>query len=92
MFTAYILKKEENEEIKKSFYRILEILDWFKGTWVLSRYPVLKRGEVVSPAEQYDKEDAETALEKAKFVFEFVTSLLKERYKLKVTENNNQEK
>lgn len=47
---------------------------------------------MVSPAEQYDKEDAETALEKAKFVFEFVTSVLKERYKVKVTENNDQEK
>lgn len=46
---------------------------------------------MVSPAEQYDKEDAETALEKAKFVFEFVTSVLKERYKVKVTENNDQE-
>jgi len=92
MFTTYILKKEEDEEIKEDLYEILDILYWFRGTWALSRYPVIKRGKVVSPAEQYDKENAETALEKAKFVFESATSLLKERYKVKVTENNDQEK
>ena len=92
MFTVYILKKEEDEEIREDLYMVLEILDWFKGTWTLSRYPVMEKGKVVSPFEQYDKEDAKSAVEKAKFVFEFVSRVLEDRYGLEIVyEDTDQE-
>lgn len=92
MFTTYILKKEEDEEIKKNLYKVLDVLDWFKGTWALSRYPVMDKGKVVSPFEQYGREDAQSALEKAEFVFKVVSLLLRERYGLEVIhEDTNQE-
>ena len=92
MFTTYILKKEEDEEIKKNLYGILAVLGWFKGTWTLSRYPVIDRGKVVSPFEQYDREDAKSAVEKAKSVFGFVSFLLKDRYELEIVhEDTDQE-
>jgi len=90
MFTTYILKKEGDEEIRENLSRVLDILDWFKGTWALSRYPVMERGKVVSPLEQYDKKDAESALEKAKFVFSIVSQVLKDRYELKIHEDTDQ--
>jgi hypothetical protein len=64
MFATYILKKEEDEGIKENLYEILEVLDWFKGAWALSRYPVMKKGKVISPFEQYDREDAQYVFEK----------------------------
>ena len=93
MFTTYIIKKEDDEEIKENFYEILDILGWFRGAWALSRYPVIDKGKVVSPFEQYDREDAQYAVEKAKFVFEFMSLILKDRYELvTVHEDINQEK
>lgn len=91
-FTTHILKKEEDEEIKKNLYEVLDVLGWFKGTWALSRCPVMEKGKVVSPFEQYDKEDAQSAVEKAKFVFKVVSSVLKNRYGLEVVhDDTNQE-
>lgn len=91
-FTTHILKKEKDEEIKKNLYEVLDVLDWFKGTWALSRYPVMEKGKVISPFEQYDKEDAQSAVEKAKFVFKVVSSVLKDRYGLEVVhEDTNQD-
>lgn len=55
-------------------------MDWFKGTWILSRYPVMKKGRVVPPFEQYDKEDAKSAIDKAKFVFNIIGNVLEDRY------------
>ena len=93
MFTTYIIKKEDDEEIKENFYEILDVLGWFRGAWALSRYPVIDKGKVVSPFEQYDREDAQYAVEKAKFVFEFMSLILKDRYELvTVHEDINQEK
>ncbi|MBU6999413.1 MAG: HEPN domain-containing protein [Theionarchaea archaeon] len=82
MFATYVLKKEEDEKIKKNLYGVLDVLDWFKGAWTLSRYPVMEKGEVVSPFEQYDKKDAQYAVEKAKFAFDIVSDILKDRYGL----------
>jgi HEPN domain-containing protein len=82
MFATYVLKKEEVEDVKKNLYEVLDILDWFKGAWTLSRYPVMKNGKVISPFEQYDKEDAQSAVEKAEFVFSCVSEILKNRYGL----------
>ena len=93
MFITYVLKKEEDEDIKKNLYEVSDILDWFKGAWTLSRYPIMKNGKVVSPFEQYDKEDAQSAVEKAEFVFSSVSEILKDRYGLEaVYEDINQEK
>ena len=64
MFTTYIIKKEDDEEIKENLYEILDVLGWFRGAWALSRYPVIDKGKVVSPFEQYDREDAQYAVEK----------------------------
>ena len=53
----------------------------------------MKNGKVVSPFEQYDKEDAQSVVEKAEFVFSFVSEILKDRYGLEaVYEDINQEK
>jgi HEPN domain-containing protein len=82
MFTTYVLKKEEDEEVKRNLYAVLDILYWFKGAWTLSRYPVMERGVVVSPLEQYDKKDAQYAVEKAEFAFNIVSEILKDRYGL----------
>ena len=35
MFITYVLKKEEDEDIKKNLYEVSDILDWFKGAWTL---------------------------------------------------------
>lgn len=91
-FTTHILKKEEDEEIKENLYKVLHVLGWFKGMWALSRYPVMEKGKVVSPFERYDREDAQSAVEKAEFVFKVVSLILREKYGLKVAkEDTNQE-
>ncbi len=90
VFTTYILRKEEDEKIKENLYKVLDILDWFRGTWGLSRYPALVKGKVVSPLEQYKKEDARAAIEKARFVFECVTPILKKKYGLEIAGENDQ--
>jgi HEPN domain-containing protein len=92
IFTLYILKKEKDKTVKKNLYEILEILDWFKGTWILSRYPVMKKGIVISPFEQYDKEDAEFAVDKAKFVFNFLSTILTDKYEFKKEERIDKDK
>lgn len=88
MFATHILRKEVDKETKENFYKVLDILDWFKGAWALSRHPVIKDGKVISPFEQYDKKDAEDALEKARCVFEFVTLVLKEKYRLEIADED----
>lgn len=93
MFTLYILKKEEDKDVKKNLYEILDILDWFKGTWILSRYPIMKKGRVISPFEQYDKEDAKFAVDKAQFVFNFLEKIITDKYGLeKEDERINKDK
>jgi HEPN domain-containing protein len=40
----------------------------------------MKKGRVVPPFEQYDKEDAKSAIDKAKFVFNIIGNVLEDRY------------
>jgi HEPN domain-containing protein len=47
MFSTYILKKEEDEEIKENLYKVLDALRWFKGTWALSKYLAMDKVKVV---------------------------------------------
>lgn len=83
LFVTYILKNAKEEQ-RPELYKVLEILDWFKGAWQLPRYPHLKKGRVVIPSEDYTRKMAEDALEKASFVFKTLTGLLREKYGLKV--------
>jgi len=84
LFTIYILKKEKDKKWKNEFYQVLDNLDWFRGTWNITRYPYLKDGKVVSPVESYEKKDAKEALEKSRYTFYILTKFLKEIYKVDV--------
>lgn len=83
LFVTYVLKNAD-EESKNDLYRVLEILDWFKGAWQLPRYPRLEGGRVTIPAESYTGSQSAKALENATFVFKTLTKLLTEKYGLKV--------
>lgn len=83
LFVTYVLKNAD-AEWKKELYKVLEIQDWFKGAWQMPRYPRLECGRVVIPSEGYTAKQSGAALEKANFVFNTLTRLLKEKYGLKI--------
>jgi len=81
-FFDKVVKDEEDENWKERFIECLDVMDWFKGEWQHTRYPLMREGKVLLPMEAYDKEKAEDALVKAGFVLETITEFLKERYNI----------
>lgn len=55
LFAIFILKKESNKVLKERLYKVLEIMGWFRGKWVTTRYPVIVEGQVKSPDEYFDE-------------------------------------
>lgn len=84
LFTIFILKKEDNPDIKESLYEVLEIMEWFKGKWSLTRYPRIIDGKVKTPLEIFGREEALEAISKAQFVFDIMSKYLKEKYGLEL--------
>ncbi|MEM5883224.1 MAG: HEPN domain-containing protein [Candidatus Aenigmatarchaeota archaeon] len=84
-FLANILKREILPK-EKTIEKIIEIALWFERDrkWAITRYPIEKGGKVVLPEEVFTKEIAEDALKKAKFVFDSISKILKERYGVEV--------
>jgi HEPN domain-containing protein len=84
VFTIFILKPEKESDVKDQLYKIFDILEWFKGKWNITRYPFIREGKVVSPFEAFGEKDAGEALEKARFVFESITMLMRTKYGLEL--------
>ncbi|MDI6902505.1 MAG: HEPN domain-containing protein [Methanocellales archaeon] len=71
-----------NENIK----RVIDHGRFFESLGTKPRYPLFGRPDlpVWIPTKEYRKEDAEDALQKAIFVFENLTTLLKEVYEIEL--------
>jgi HEPN domain-containing protein len=63
---------------------LIKSIRWFEEDkkWEISRYPIEKAEAILIPDEIFDKEVAQEALEKAKFVFSEIEKILKEKYGL----------
>ena len=69
---------------------LIKNVRWFEEDkkWEISRYPIEKGGEILMPDEIFDREVAEEALNKAKFVVSEIEKILKEKYGLSLGEGS----
>jgi len=91
-FLNMIIKKEKDEPKKKLLFEILNELDWFKGAWQKTRYPQQKDGKIVAPLLLYSREESQKAIKKAQFVFDEISKILNEKYKVRITKEMSKEK
>lgn len=82
IFYVVIMKDKKYSAYENDFQTVRKYLRWLAFHWGKSRYPVLEGGVVVSPLDRYDKKFAEEALEKAKFIFQIISKVLKEKHNL----------
>lgn len=82
IFYVVIVKDKKYEQYEKDFQLVRKYLRWLAFHWGKSRYPILEGGVVVSPLDRYDKKFAEDALEKAKFVYEILVKVLREKHNI----------
>ena len=81
IFARTVLPKAGNR--KEILIKIIDTLRDLEEHWVRPRYPLISELEVWNPLNEYKKEDAQNAIEKATFIFESLTTLLRDRYKIK---------
>lgn len=82
VFYVVILKDKRYKEYEKDFQTVRKYLRWLAFQWQKSRYPIWERGAVVSPLDRYDKDFAEDALQKARFVFQVISKALREKHNI----------
>jgi len=84
LFSIFILKKESEKNLKEKLYAVLEVIEWFRGKWSVTRYPVIINGEVKSPVDIFGKNEANEAVTKAQFVYDAMIDYLNKRYDLTI--------
>ena len=84
LFAIFILKKEDNESVKERLYAVLEVIEWFRGKWSETRYPVIVDGEVKSPTDIFGESEAREAVAKAQFAYDTMSDYLKKKYQLEM--------
>ena len=77
-FKKVFSKKIEDDQLNEIVKNVLEL----EEHWVKPRYPFAGKGYIWNPLEEYTKEIAEEALNKAKFVVREIEKILKEKYGL----------
>lgn len=82
IFYVVIMKDQKYQQYDKDFQMVRKYLRWLAFQWGKSRYPILEDGRVVSPLDRYDKDFAEEALKKARFVVEIISKVLKEEHNI----------
>jgi len=74
------------DKVKKivSDEKLIEEISWFEKDkkWEIARYPIEKAGSILTPEDVFTRKIAEDALKKARFVFEKIGEILKEKYGL----------
>ncbi len=76
--SSIFIRVFENEW-RREYEEIVDILGWFTEYYSRSRYPFLLRGRVVSPSEYIDEEIANEALAKAEKVLNIAKEYLVEK-------------
>ena len=78
IFYVVIMKDQKYQRYYKDFQIVRKYLRWLAFQWGKSRYPMLEDGKVISPLDRYDRDFAEDAFKKAKYIFEIISKVLNE--------------
>ncbi|MEM5810194.1 MAG: HEPN domain-containing protein, partial [Candidatus Aenigmatarchaeota archaeon] len=78
---SHFVTDKAKKFLEKKVYEYAKSLE---KNWIITRYPFRRKTEIWSPVKAFTKTDAEEALKKAKFVFNSISKILKEKYGIKI--------
>lgn len=81
---AEVISKYENKQWKIKLQDLIPILVNLEKHWILPRYPEPYGEGIWNPLEEYTKDIAENAVEKAGFIINTITQFIKEVYEIEV--------